>query len=132
MLKFIMVGNVGKDAEMRLTKGGASVASFSLAHTRKWKDSTGAKQQKVTWVRVTAWNKLAELVAAYVRKGDLVCIECSQIEASAFVNREGDASASIEVTLDSIEFLSHGSSSDTDRAESSSSVVPIDDDKMSF
>jgi single-strand DNA-binding protein len=132
MLKFIMVGNVGKDAEMRLTKGGASVSSFSLAHTRKWKDSTGAKQEKVTWVRVTAWNKLAELVAAYVHKGDLVCIECSQIEASAFVNRDGDATASIEVTLDSIEFLSHGSDSDTGRAESGVPVVPIDDANMSL
>lgn len=56
----IVVGNLGRDPEMRYTQGGVPVCSFSVAHTEKWTDSHGAAQE-AAWFRVSAWNKLAEL-----------------------------------------------------------------------
>jgi single-strand DNA-binding protein len=69
------IGFVGKDPEIRYTPKGAAVCNISLACTRTWKDSTGAKQERTDWIPVVAWDKLAELVGQYVHKGQLVMCE---------------------------------------------------------
>lgn len=69
-----ILGRVGRDPETRFTGGGAQVANFSVATSRKWKDSSGEKKEETTWYPVVAWKKLSEIVQEYVHKGDLILI----------------------------------------------------------
>jgi single-strand DNA-binding protein len=102
--KTIIVGNVGRDPEMRYTPSGVPVTSFSVAVSRKWKNQSGEQQEKTTWFRVTCWRKTAELAAQYLQKGKLVLIE-GDIDASAYTDREGTARASLELTATNLQFL---------------------------
>ena len=65
----IIIGNVGSDPELRYTAAGEPVANFSVATTERWKSQDGQTQERTTWFRVAAWNKLAETCNQYLRKG---------------------------------------------------------------
>jgi single-strand DNA-binding protein len=73
--KVILIGNVGKDPEVRYTQGGDAVCNFSLATTEKWKDKSGEKQEKTEWHRLTAFQRSAEVLGEYLKKGSSVYIE---------------------------------------------------------
>jgi single-strand DNA-binding protein len=103
-LKTTIVGNVGKDAEMRYLPSGKPVTNFSVAHSESWTNGNGEKQEKTTWVKVVCWGKLAEVCAQYVKKGMLVLAE-GKIDASAWTDKEGDARASLELTANEVKFL---------------------------
>jgi single-strand DNA-binding protein len=76
--KVILVGNVGKDPEARQMPGGGSVVNLTLATSESWKDkNTGQQQEKTEWHRVVFFNRLAEIVSEYVRKGSKLYIEGS-------------------------------------------------------
>jgi single-strand DNA-binding protein len=102
--KTVIVGNLGRDPEMRYTPSGVPVTSFSVATTRRWTNANGEQQEKTTWFRVTCWRKLAELTAQYLQKGRLVLVE-GDVEATAFTDREGNAKASLELTATAVKFL---------------------------
>jgi len=70
MNKAILIGNVGKEPELRKTQSGISVANFSLATSKKVKG-----EDKTEWHRIVAWDKLAEIIEKYVKKGDKIMIE---------------------------------------------------------
>ncbi len=70
-----LIGNCGKDAELRYTPGGAAVAKFSLAVNEKWTDKSGDKQEKVEWFDCTLWGKQAETLAEYLKKGKQVYVD---------------------------------------------------------
>ena len=102
-----IMGHVGKDAESRFTPGGKRVTSFSVATSRKWKDASGAAQEVTVWWRVTTWEKLAEVCAEYVRKGMLVLVQGDQVDASAYMPKDGgEPRASLELTARTVKFLS--------------------------
>lgn len=73
--KVLLLGNVGKDPEIKTTPSGQQVASFSLATSRRWKDRDGNKQEKTEWHNVVVWGKQAEVVAQYVTKGKTLFVE---------------------------------------------------------
>jgi single-strand DNA-binding protein len=73
--KVILVGRLGKDPEVRELENGVKVANFSIATTKKYKDSTGAKAEKTEWHNIVAWRSLADISAKYLHKGDLVYVE---------------------------------------------------------
>lgn len=74
--KVILVGHLGKDPEMRYTASGAAMANITLATTEAWKDKqTGEKQERTEWHRVVFWNRLAEVVGEYLKKGALIYVE---------------------------------------------------------
>lgn len=102
--KVVIVGNVGRDAEMRYTPSGVPVTSFSIAVNRRWSNANGEQQEKTTWFRVTCWRKLAETAAQYVKKGKLLLVE-GEVEAQAYVDREGNARGTLELTATSFKFL---------------------------
>ena len=104
MNKLSIIGNLGKDVELRYTPSGQPVASFSVAVNKKWKDANGAQQKKTTWFRVTAWGKLGETCNEYLHKGSKVYLE-GEIDASAWVKDDGTPMPSLEMTLRSMEFL---------------------------
>ncbi len=100
----IVVGRVGRDAEMRYAPGGIPVTNFSVAVDRRWTDASGQAQEKVTWFRIVCWRKLAEVTAQYVKKGQRILV-AGDIEASAWIDRDGTPRASLELTADRVRFL---------------------------
>jgi single-strand DNA-binding protein len=97
------IGFVGKDPEVRKTPAGTSVCNISLACTRAWKDSAGAKQERTDWVPVVAWDKLADLVGLYVHKGQLVMVE-GTLQFREY-EKEGVKQSKGEVVMTDIIFL---------------------------
>ena len=73
--KVILIGNLGRDPEVRTTPNGQTVASFTLATSRKWKDKDGNRQEQTEWHNIVLWRGLAEIAQKYCRKGDMVFIE---------------------------------------------------------
>lgn len=73
--KVMIIGRLTRDPEIRTTPNGQSVASFSLATNRVWKDQSGSKQEKVEYHNIVAWGKLAEIVGQYLGKGRRTYIE---------------------------------------------------------
>ncbi len=86
--KVMLIGNVGSDPEMRSTPGGMRMAKVSLATSRTFNDRGGQQQEKTEWHRLTFWDKLAEVVEKYVKKGDRLYVE-GRVEYST--TGEGDA-----------------------------------------
>lgn len=102
--KTIIVGNLGRDPEMRYTPSGTAVTNFSVAVSRRWTSKSGEQQEKTTWFRVTAWEKQAELCNQYLSKGRLVLVE-GDVSASAWTNKEGEARATLELQARVVRFL---------------------------
>ena len=100
----VIVGNVGREPEMRFTPNGKPVTNFSVAVNRKWKNQAGEQQEKTTWFRVTAWDKLAELCNQYLSKGRMVLVT-GEVTASAYTNQAGEPAASLEITARDVKFL---------------------------
>jgi single-strand DNA-binding protein len=118
--KVMLIGNVGKDPEVRATSNGARVATLSLATTRTWNGPSGDKQEKTEWHRCVLWNArgsgggLADVVEKYVRKGDRLYIEGS-IEYREWQDREGQTRYTTEVRVREMVMLgSRGGSSGGD------------------
>jgi len=73
--KVMLIGNLGKDPEVRTTPQGATVANFSVACTERWKDQSGQRQERTEWVNVVLWRQTAEIAQRFLRKGSKVYIE---------------------------------------------------------
>jgi single-strand DNA-binding protein len=101
-----LVGNLGNDPEMRYTPSGVPVTSFSLAVNKTWVGQDGQRQDKTLWFRVTAWRKHAETVSQYLTKGQRVLVIGEIEEARPYTDREGNLRATLEVTAQTIKFLS--------------------------
>lgn len=86
--KVMLIGNVGSDPEIRSTGSGARVAQFSLATNRRWTNQAGEQQEKTEWHRVVVWERLADVVERYVKKGQQVYVEGS-IEYSSYEAKDG-------------------------------------------
>lgn len=101
-----IVGNLGRDPEMRYTPSGVPVASFSVATSKRYQGQDGQWQEKTVWFRATAWRKTAETVSQYLTKGSKVLIIGEVEEPRTWVDKDGNTQASLEVTVQTIRFLS--------------------------
>lgn len=107
----IATGYVGRDAEIRYLERGLAVASFSMAATRKW-GTEDDKKEKTTWIKVTAWGKLAEIVNQFAKKGSQVYVEGDWVDVNAYTSKAGEPAASLELTARTFQILgSRGSGS---------------------
>lgn len=106
-----IVGNVGKDPELKYTPSGTAVTDFSIAVNRSYTKDDGTKVDEVTWFRVTCWRRQAEVVAQYVSKGKQVMVVASKVEANAYTDKQGNNRATLEVTADRVVFLQGGGDS---------------------
>lgn len=86
--KVILLGNVGKDPEVRFTQSGDSIANFSLATSDIWTDKNGQKQERTEWHRVAVYGKAAKVVADYVKKGRSLYVE-GAMEYGEYTDRQG-------------------------------------------
>ena len=109
--KVILVGNLGRDPEMRYSPSGQAVTNFSIATTEKWTGSDGQLQERTLWWRISAWGKLAETCNQYLRKGRQVFVE-GRMNGDAktggprvFQRQDGTSGAAFEVTAQTVKFL---------------------------
>ncbi len=101
----IIIGNVGRDPELRYTQSGVAVCDFSVAVSRTWTDrTTNEPREKTTWFRVSAWRNLAETCNQYVHKGMQIMVT-GEVDASAYTGQDGSARATLELTARDIKFL---------------------------
>src|SRR5690349_5047829 len=102
--KIILVGNLGRDPELRYTAQGTPVCSFSMATNERRKDRNGEMQDHTTWFRVTLWNRLAETASQYLHKGKPVYIE-GRLRVEEFVDRDGKPRQALEVSATEMHFI---------------------------
>lgn len=100
-----IVGNVGKGKELRYTQDGTPVYNFSVAVTEKWKQG-GELREKTTWFKVSVWRGLAETCNNYIYTGMKVLV-VGDIAARAYMGNDGEPKASLELTAQTVKFLSH-------------------------
>ncbi len=100
--KVILVGNLGKDPELRYTPSGAAVATFSLATTNPFKDREGNKQTE--WHNIVAWRQLAEICGKYLHKGKQVYIE-GRIQTRSYDDRDGNKRYITEIVAEQMQML---------------------------
>jgi single-strand DNA-binding protein len=102
--KVILIGNLGRDPEVRYTQGGSAVANFTMATTDTWQDQAGEKKERTEWHRIVVWGKQAEIVGEYLRKGRPVYVEGS-LQTREWTDREGNKRYTTEVRAQRIQFL---------------------------
>jgi single-strand DNA-binding protein len=110
--KIQIIGNLGRDPEMRFTPQGTAVTSFTVAVNRKWGGGEDGKNEETIWFRVSAWNRLAEICNEYLSKGKQVYIEGRIRQPQIFTDRNGAVRASLEMTATDMVML--GSRGDSD------------------
>jgi single-strand DNA-binding protein len=124
--KVIVVGNLGKDPELRHTPQGQAVANFSVATSESWTDKGGQKQEKTEWHRIVVWGKLGELCAKYLGKGRQVYVE-GKLQTRAWDDNNGQKRYTTEIVANTVQFLG-GAQGTTDRSfaqENNSSSDPF-------
>jgi len=104
--KHIIIGNLGRDPEMRYTPSGVPVTDFSVAVNKRY-TKDGERVEKTTWYKVVAWRKLAETCGQYLAKGRTVLVE-GDLSAEAYTDREGNPAAKLVLTATNIQFLGSG------------------------
>jgi single-strand DNA-binding protein len=105
--KVILVGNLGRDAELRYTPGGAAVATLNLATTEVFKDREGQKKEDTQWHRVILWGKTAESLQDYLTKGKQIYVE-GKLQTRKWKDKDGNDKYTTEVRGDRVVLLSGG------------------------
>ena len=134
--KIIIVGNLGKDPEMRYTPTGQAVTSFSVASTRQYTVGNGEQVKETVWFRVSTWGKTAEACNTYLKKGAKVLIEGRLTPDKAtggpriWKKQDGSSGSSFEVTASTVRFLSKNESGSMTEAahELGGQELPPEDD----
>lgn len=103
--KAILVGNLGKDPELKYTPAGTAVCTFSLATTEKYKDKSGQMQDKTEWHNIVVWAGLAEICGKYLTKGKQVYIE-GRIQNRSYDDRDGNKRYISEIVASEMQMLS--------------------------
>ena len=103
--KVILVGNLGRDPEVRSTPSGQTVAEFSLATSRKWKDREGNRQEQTEWHRIICWGRQAEVAGQYLTKGKQIYVE-GRIQTSSWDDKQsGEKRYKTEIICDNFQML---------------------------
>jgi single-strand DNA-binding protein len=109
--KVILVGNLGKDPEVRHLENGAAVANFSIATSESYKDKSGNRQEQTEWHNIVLWRGLAEIAEKYLKKGSQIYIE-GKLKTRNWQDKDGNTRYTTEVVGDNMTMLGSRSSSD--------------------
>ena len=105
--KVILVGNLGRDAELRYTPGGAAVSKFSVATTEVWNDKSGQRQERTEWHNIDLWGKQAESLSGYLVKGKQVYVE-GRLQTDEYTDKDGNKRKTTRVRCDRVVLLGGG------------------------
>ncbi len=102
--KVMLIGNLGKDPELKMTTSGQPVCRFSLATTETWKNAQGEKQSKTEWHNVVVWGKQAEIAEKYLRKGKQILVE-GRIQYREYTDQAGVKKTACDIRCDNFVML---------------------------
>ena len=102
--KVILIGNLGKDPEIRYTQSGAAVVNFSIATTERWKGQDGQQQEQTEWHNIVAWKRLAEICSEYLNKGSKVYIE-GKLQTRKWQDKDGNDRYTTEIVARDMQML---------------------------
>jgi single-strand DNA-binding protein len=119
--KVILMGNLTRDVELRTTPSGQSVANFSLAVSRSWKDQNGQTQDQTSFINCVAWGKPGEIIAQYTSKGSPLLVSGRLDQRSWDDKESGQKRSTVEVNVEDFNFIGGGRGDDAPSAGSSNS-----------
>ena len=102
--KVILIGNLGRDPELRYTQNGQAVVNFTLATTENWTDKSGEKIERTEWHRIVVWGRTGEMCAQYLSKGRTVYVE-GRIQTREWEDKEGQKRKTTEINAQTVQFL---------------------------
>lgn len=129
--KVMLIGNLGADPEIRSTNSGTRVATLSVATSRSWTGAQGDQQEKTEWHRVIAWERLAEIVERYLKKGDRVYIE-GRIEYRQWEGKDGQTRYTTEIRAREMIMLGGRDSKERSAVPSEAGAQPAGGDFSDF
>src|SRR5690348_10979444 len=100
----LLVGNLGRDAELRYTPQGVAVTNFSIATTETWNDKSGQRQERTEWHRINLWGKAAESLTEYLTKGKQIFVQ-GRIQTRQWDDKDGNKRYTTEIRADRIVLL---------------------------
>ena len=104
MNKIIVIGNLGRDPEMRYTPSGQSVTNFSVASSRRYTTANGEQREETEWFNVSAWGRLAETCNQYLTKGQQVYVE-GRLRSRTYQGNDGQTRVSLDINLTEMQML---------------------------
>jgi single-strand DNA-binding protein len=102
--KVILIGNVGRDPEIRYLNNGDAATNFSLATTEKWKDKNGEQHEETQWHRISAFGRLAEICGEYIKKGTPIYVE-GKIKYGKYTDQAGVEKNTVEIVMKELQLL---------------------------
>jgi single-strand DNA-binding protein len=135
--RLVLVGNLGRDPEMRYTPNGTAVTTFPVATSRRWTDASGQLKEETAWFRVSVFGKQAEVCNQYLAKGRKVLVEGELVVDEktggprVYTRKDGTAGASFEVRGNTVRFLTPKGESEAGAGAAGISPVPTDAGSMS-
>lgn len=109
--KVILMGNLTRDVEVRTTPSGQTVANFSLAVSRSWKDQNGQTQEQTSFINCVAWGKAGEIIAQYTSKGTPLLVS-GRLDQRAYDDKDGNKRQAVEVNVEDFNFIGGGRGGD--------------------
>lgn len=134
----IIVGNLGRDPEMRYLSSGQAVTSFSVATNRQYTASNGEQVKETTWFRISVWGKMAEVCNTYLKKGSKVLVEGRLTSDPAtggprtWTGQDGQVRASFEISAQTVRFLSSRGEVNSSSVEDAGDMVSGPEDDIPF
>jgi len=134
--KVMVIGNLGKDPEIRATPSGSKVATFSIAVTERFKDKNGQQKETTEWVNLVLWRKQAEIAEKYLRKGSAIYAE-GKLQTQSWDDPQGNKRYKTEVVVSNFQMLgSKGNSSENPNSSNQSfggqEAIPPYEDSIPF
>jgi single-strand DNA-binding protein len=131
--KYVIIGNLGADPELRYTPSGQAYTQFSLAANREWTNNdTGEEQKETTWFRIVVWGKQAESCHEYLSKGRRVLVEGERLRVSPYLKRDGQPAASLELTARTVRFMDNKGSNGGSMPEAAGELPAADPEQDEF
>jgi single-strand DNA-binding protein len=122
----MIIGNLGKNPEMRYTPSGNPVTTFTVATSRSWNTSDGERRTETEWFNIVAWGSLAEICNQYLTKGQQVYID-GRLQSRSWNDKDGNHHTSVEVVANEMIMLGNRQSNDDQTGE-----VQLDEDEFPF
>ena len=102
--KVLLIGNLGRDPELKMTTGGQPLCRFSIATTETWRDKAGEKQSKTEWHNIVVWGKQAEIAEKYLKKGKQILVE-GRIQYREYQDQQGVKKTACDIRCDNFQML---------------------------
>jgi len=113
--KVTLMGNLTRDIDMRTTPNGQSVANFSLAVSRSWKNQNGEPQEQTSFINCVAWGKPGEIIAQYIKKGDPLLVS-GRLDQRSYEDKDGNKRQAVEVNVEDFNFIGGGNRGGNDNS----------------